>query len=332
MDVTRALKLLPEPDPRGERRILRRFARTRAERRHRLFHGLAVATLALAAALVAWVSWPPPPRVVRVDAAPGTAERLLWSDAVDLTVAGTGEVTGTSHDVVVHWQSGELRVRVDPGARLAVRADEGQTRVTGTAFRVVRDGLGLTAVVDEGAVQVSCADGTERELDATAGPWTCWPVSPARLLGRADTLRDRDAPLSEVRATLDRAIAALGPHDRLAVHGELLVRRMRVLAELDEPAAALAAARTYVSGFTLRSGEVRRFAAELAIEAHADCAEALPHLEAIDGDPDFRWLRETCRRRLGRSRPGALVDQQAENAGPTSERVRRWAWRLGERE
>ncbi|MEO0603279.1 MAG: hypothetical protein AAF211_17705 [Myxococcota bacterium] len=332
MDTKRALRLLPGPDPSGERRILRRFARTRAERRHRVAHGLAFTALGLAAAVLLWALWPSPPRVLTVAAAEGTVERVLWSEGVDLTLAGVGEVSGTDDDVVVDWQSGALTVRVDPaaGVRLAVRADEGRVEVTGTSFTVVRDALGLTTRVERGSVAVACSDGTHHSLVGPNATLTCWPQSAARLLGRADTLEETGASSREVLDTLDRALGIVRSEGAGPVRGELLVRRMRVLAALGESGAALDDAADYLDGFDLRADEVHGFAAGLVIEARGDCRAALGHLAETQLDDDLRWLRDTCERRRDRE-PAALVDHDpSPGATMVSERVRRWARRLGE--
>lgn len=333
MSVKRALQLLPDPDPRGERRILRRFARTRAERRHRVVHGLSLASLALAVAVLAWVIWPAGPRTLSVAGGPETAERILWSDQVDLTVAGSGDIGGTEDDVVVDWRHGLVRVDVEEGAQLAIQTDEGRVESQGPAkgVRVLRDALGFTTTVEEGSVRVACADGARHVVASGTGPsqpWTCWPTSPARLLGRADALEDRGAPRDKVRATLDHALTGWDGHDEGAVWGELLVRRMHVRAELGDVSGALADADAYVGFFGARKADVHRFAGALAVEATADCAAALPHLDAIERDADFAWLRDVCRRRVSGDADGALVDQ-IEVTEP-SERVRRWAQRLDE--
>lgn len=342
-EVEHALRVLPGPDPRGEARIRRRLARSRAERRHRWTRWTAAAALALAACAMLWSQWPAPPRSVALAAEADAPERLLWSDTVDLTAFGRGDVTGRGDNVVVDWEIGALRAKVTPdaGARLTVRADEGQAVGQGTAFDVARDGLGFTVQVSTGLVTVDCADGTAHTLVGPSASVTCWPVTPARLLGRADALTDRGSPLAEVKVTLDRALAHPGLDAAHPLRGELLVRRMQARAGLGEVVPALADAATYVARFAPRRAEVHRFAAVLAIESTADCATAWPHLAALHADPDaaLRWLHAECaRRRVPGSgdapRTGEWLAVEALREvsldSQATEQVRRWRTLLGE--
>ncbi|MEM6930151.1 MAG: hypothetical protein AAF602_24640, partial [Myxococcota bacterium] len=108
------------------------------------------------------------------------------------------------------------------------------------------------------------------------------------------------------------------------------VRRMRVLAALGESGPAIDDATAYLAAFDLRADEVHGFAAGLVVEAHGDCRSALAHLAETELDDDLRWLRDTCERRRDRE-PAAFVDQDpSPGATMASERVRRWARRLGE--
>ncbi|MEN0062075.1 MAG: hypothetical protein AAGA48_07960 [Myxococcota bacterium] len=331
MDAKRALRYLPDPDPRGNRRILRRLARSRAERRHRWTQRLTISALALAAvALTGLLLWPEPPRTLPVAAAASVPERVLWSDQVDLTVAGSGRVTGTDRNLVVDWQLGELTVRVAPesGVQLAVHADEGRIEVAGTHFTVVRDALGLTTQVAKGSVRVACTGEDEQILSGPSGALTCLPQSPARLLGRADALEEAKADPELVRDTLDRALASFTPDADNPVRGELLVRRMRLLSTLGAPGAALDDAEAYVAQFDARVDEVHRFAADLAILGARDCRRALPHLEALRADPDpaFRFMAARCRLRM--EDPEAVFTAQFRE--PLSELGLRWLETLGE--
>lgn len=343
MDTKRALKLLPGPDPRGERRIWRRYARSRAERRHRMVRGVAMA--ALVAALLALgllAAWPEPTRTLTLAGRAESAERVVWSAGIVLTAAGSGEARGTSDNVVVDWHLGELEVRVEPGTAIAVIADEGRIEVRGpSTVTVQRDALGLMARVGQVAtVDVACNNGSAHRLVGPAAPVTCWPRSPARLLGRADTLHDRGASPQVIRATLDRALLALAEDDASPVRGELLVRRMRVLRGLGEAAAALADSDAYVAMSGPRVDEVRRFAVDVALMDLGDCEGAMKHLDALRADPDpsFRFVRRVCLQRRGSGRAGTVavradaVDVKATSLdNPPTEQVIRWLKSLGER-
>ena len=274
MDIKQALRELPAPDATAPDRIWSRFettrGRTQARQRQWRFAlpvGVGVA-MAAAAALVLMLR---PPhdvhRTLTLEASAHTPGSVRWSPEVHLTFMGTGSVSGTSRDLVVHWESGELAAEVEPdtATALSIVTDEAEVEVVGTRLHVQRDALGVTTWVDRGEVRVQCADGWTGNLGARDEPHTCLPVRPAMLLGRADALRQRGAAAAEVLDALDRGLGQATAGD--AVHAELLALRMEVLAELERVDDSLADARAYLSVGGPREVDVLRFAAWLSLRS-----------------------------------------------------------------
>ena len=87
MDIQQELRRMPEPDPKGAERVLRRFRASRQERTSSRIPWIAPA-LALAAVAAIWVAIPwDVPRTLALDAS-GTAETLTWSEQVQLEFSG----------------------------------------------------------------------------------------------------------------------------------------------------------------------------------------------------------------------------------------------------
>jgi len=277
-DLRERLEALPEPELDAVDRLWVRFQTTQAlEPRRRRRRWLVASSLAVAAAaaLVGWAIAPETPRHADLSARV-TPETLAWSPQIQLEALGTGEIAGTSRDATIRWDSGTVRVRVEPhsGTRLAVQTPEARVEVVGTKFDVTRDPLGSTVTVDRGRVRVTCGDGWAGDLGA-GQRHTCLPLTADELLGRVTALEEagRTEPIDE---TLERGLAlAQGP-----VRGELLARRMRRRAVQGDIDGALADARAYLASPSGRDDEIRRFAGWLALE-HRGCAVARPWLAEL---------------------------------------------------
>ena len=317
MDVKKALKQLPDPNPAGQVRVWDRFERSRAEQRGGLLSGWGLRagapSLALlsTAALLVVALLPEGERSLVLDAA--ESGTVAWSEQVDLSFSGTGSVSGTSRDLIVNWEAGTLRAEVEPntGTGLSVVTEEAEISVVGTVFAVRRDALGVTTWVDRGKVEVRCADGPIQPLVPSDPPLTCLPTRPGMLLGRADALRDQGADAESILEALNRGIQA---SDGRApeVHSELLARRMELLSAQGQVDAALEDADAYLAHDegTGRSDEVRRFAGWLAL-GQRGCDRAVPYLEGLHTPRDQILLGE------------CLVDRQPDRARELLEAARR---------
>jgi len=279
MDIRQTLQRMPEPDPKGEERVLRRFRASRQERTSSRIHWVAPA-LALAAAAALWVNLPwDTSRTLALDAS-GTAETLTWSDQVAFEFSGHGSVTGTAQDATVTWDQGRIAVQVTPntGSTLSVITDEAEIQVIGTAFTVDRDKKGVTVNVTHGKVAVSCKDGWSGHLVSDSGAHTCLPLHAAGLMARADALSDEGADPAQILETLDIGLATAEPGT--AERGELLARRMHIHSQLGNRSRALSDADAYLdSAETGRGLEVRQFASRIAL--YDGCETAMPYLEPL---------------------------------------------------
>ncbi|MEQ1508728.1 MAG: FecR domain-containing protein, partial [Myxococcota bacterium] len=201
METREMLERLPDPDPAAMARVWTRFEATRdadgAAQRWGWSWKLPAAGLALTAVAAATLLAVLPERARTVDLT--SAGLHQWSEQIRLDLDGRGTATGTDQDLVVDWQSGTIRVEVEPhtGTKLSIVTDEGTIRVVGTVFSVRRDPLGVTTTVERGRVAVTCADGWSGEITVDDAH-TCLPTRAAALLGRADALIAADAPTSTV--------------------------------------------------------------------------------------------------------------------------------------
>jgi hypothetical protein len=142
----------------------------------------AVGALAVAAAVVVWLSRPPEratPSVHRVTA-DASAVTVPWGDA-EITLEPGGAIVATgdaSRGVVVVIERGAAQFAVAPRAgrpRYAVVAGDVEVEVVGTQFRVERQGDTARVDVREGVVTVR-RGGEEHRVEAGAQ----WPVVEAR--------------------------------------------------------------------------------------------------------------------------------------------------------
>jgi hypothetical protein len=283
--------------------LTRLRAQLRAQRAPaRRWTGLLVPTMAVAAAAVVSVTlveWSPQPvtasftdaRNQAVQAAPG----------VQLTVNGTGELSGTEQAPVLAWNAGTVAVSVEPGAGLDVRVqtDEALVRVVGTVFSVDRGPLGTTVDVTRGQVAVTCTKAPEQQVTADQSV-TCWPTTAPGLLGRAQALRDQGSASSGILATVERG---LGLTPSSAIHTELSALRVVLLSEGPNLAAAVDAAATHLArpdagrraeiarmgaalGYQIAGCEgVQGFIADLPPEEVAASALSMCQTDGGDGDP-----------------------------------------------
>lgn len=167
--------------------------------------GLSLAAVGIA--LTVFVQPPESPALeARLDAIEEW-ETLTASDDVQMHFQGRGSLAGTVHAPEIAWESGTVRLAVEPeqGIDLRVRTPEVLVRVLGTRFAVRRDALGSHVEVQRGLVSVTCTGGEELELPP-GRVHTCVPITAAGLLARAQALDDDRVALSTVLKTLDRGL------------------------------------------------------------------------------------------------------------------------------
>lgn len=253
--------------------------------------GLAVA----AAALLVVVPGRESPRREVLAAVEAPVSRA-WSDQVQLTVAGHGEIVGIEKDAEILWRSGTVTASVRPksGNRLAVVTEEARVEVVGTVFSVSRDAMGVRTSVERGRVRVTCKDGWSGEIGPEDGEKLCLPVRPELLMGRADALEERGA---SVEARMEALDAGLKRADAgTAVAGELLFRRMQLRGETGDLNGSLKDADAYLAGAGPRAVEVQRYAGWKALAGPGGCEAALPYLSQLEltGSPEDRVLLAEC--------------------------------------
>jgi hypothetical protein len=269
------LATLPEPRPGAAQRV-----RTRL-RHHRAWPvswpWLVAGGFAAAAAVtvVAMHATAPAPTLVPAHLeSTATYAAVRPAPGVSVDFRGSGELAGTASAPRINWEAGTVSVSVEPdqGIALSVRTREADVRVIGTAFAVTRDAMGTRVQVEHGRVAVECS--TSEGLVLSAGEsQSCLPASAAGLLARARTLQDQ----GRNEAVLDAVERGLSSQDLSpAIRGELLVVRVHALAELGDPAQALATARGYLrEGGEPRTEEMRHLAAGLALGVEG-CDGATP--------------------------------------------------------
>ncbi len=183
-----------------------------ALRRPWIAAGAGVSLAAAGVLLTVFVAPPEAPPLQAELVAPDW-ETLSPSEEVQMHFQGRGTLAGTEQAPEVAWESGTVRLAVEPerGIDLRVRTPEVLVRVLGTRFAVRRDALGSHVEVQRGLVSVTCTGGEELKLPP-GRVHTCVPVTPAGLLARAQALDEDRVALDTVLKTLDRGLAtADGP-------------------------------------------------------------------------------------------------------------------------
>jgi len=283
--ILAAFRRWSEPLEDGAHRVAARVRASMALGRARN-RGLMLAGVAAAVALAAW------PRTAPLDVQlqDGADSPAFVSETgrLALTYDGEGTVSGTEQAPRMQWRSGSVDVEVEPnrGTDFRLVTPEAEVRVLGTAFSVDRNALGTTTLVSRGRVSVQCVGGEEVEL-AAGQSITCWPTTPAGLLGRGRRLIAADPPAA--LAALDRG-AELAEPGPVAV--ELAFARLEALVTDGREADARAAANEWLAvGAGHRQPAVAELAATLALRLDG-CAGAQSELAALSaGDP----LLEGCR-------------------------------------
>jgi hypothetical protein len=235
-----------------------------------------------AAALVAIVVVDREPEPVAASFSGATEGTVTVAPGVDLTLNGTGELSGTESAPRLAWASGKVEVSVEPGAGLDVQVhtDEALVKVVGTVFEVERGPLGTTVGVTRGKVSVTCSGSDEQFLTAEHSA-TCLPTTAPGLLGRARALHDAGAGSSAVMETLE---LGLNRSPAPAIHTELSALRVALLAEGADPAAAVQAAREHLSRADAgRRAEVARVGAALGY-ALSGCEGAMPFVPELPAE------------------------------------------------
>lgn len=155
---------------------------------------------------------------------------------------------------VLRWEVGTLHAGLDAtdDTTLLLRTREGEVELSRGEVALRRDRLGTRLEVVEGAATLRCEGAAPRRL----GPGQaadCLPTRALGWLGRAEALREADAPVSEVLAAL-RAGQAVADEAALS---ELIAMEVDVLREAGRPAEARAAAARYPADGP-RAAELRR--------------------------------------------------------------------------
>jgi hypothetical protein len=321
MDVREQLQQLPEPDREALDRVWRRYRASRSEahagRAGWAWWG-AGATVALATAVVGLVlvttSDPPRREVLESGGAVAVTD---WTDEVQLTVDGRGEIAGTGKNAEIRWQSGTITASVAPasGNTLKVVTEEAVVEVVGTVFSVTRNPLGVSTTVEKGRVRVTCTTGWTGQIGPEDGAKVCLPVRPAALQGRFAKLRESGASLEVQLETLDAGLAVAEPGSE--AEGQLLLGRMEVHRDQGALDALLADADRYFA--RPRSQEVRaRQLVSQELVKRQDCTRALPHLAALEhpGTPVDRVLLASCLRTDQPKRAATLLDDALPHLDP----------------
>lgn len=269
---------VPDVAPGAEARVRARLAERTEVGVRRGWWAVGGAALALAASLVLWLRVPD----ARLDERLSTPE---WrteqpTDHVSLTFQGEGALGGTAVHPTIQWRAGTLQVEVDPnqGVQLAVQTREALVRVVGTGFSVERSALGTSVRVSHGRVSVDCLDGTTVML-GTGEHQLCLPTTAAGLLGRARALAEQGAAPEDVRAAVERGLAA---SPDAAVRGELEVTGMEAYAAEQRWSDAYAlAGRSLAVGGSARADEVRHLHAWYGLQA-LGCGAVVEELRALN--------------------------------------------------
>jgi len=262
-----------------------------------------VPTVALAAAAlvtVAVVDRTPDPVTASFDNTRGKV--IQAGPGVQLTVNGTGELTGTEQAPLLAWSAGTVDVSVEPGAGLDVRVqtDEALVQVVGTVFSVDRGPLGTTVGVTRGQVAVTCTNAAEQQVTADQSV-TCWPTTAPGLLGRAQALRDQgDAP-PEILHTVEKGLG-LAPSS--AIHTELSALRVVLLSEGPDLSAAVDAAASHLARPEAgRRAEIARMGAALGYQI-AGCEGATPFMAELPTEEVAASALSMCQTAGGDGNPG----------------------------
>ncbi len=192
-----------------------------------------------------------------------------------LTADGVGVVAGTTMAPEIRWESGTLRVEVEPqaGVELSVTTDEGRVLVHGTLFEVVRDERGTHVSLERGSVGVVCADRSDRTLEPGQAH-SCIVARPGPRLGRVRELQEAGAEPQDILAAVQGGLEVAEPGSH--IEGELLIARFEVQLALGQGEQALQTAEAYLaSPKAHRAAEVCALASELAEQSELE-APACP--------------------------------------------------------
>lgn len=276
--VRELLAHVPDVPPGAEARVRARLAeRTGSTVRWVGWAGVGT-VVALAAAVLLWVRAPEAPLSEALSTPEWRTEAP--TDHVSLTFQGEGALSGTAIHPTIQWRTGTLQVEVEPnqGVLLAVQTREALVRVIGTGFSVERSALGTSVRVSHGRVSVDCLDGTSVMLGAGEHQ-LCLPTSAAGLLGRARALSEQGAAAADVRAAVERGLAA---QPDAAVRSELEVVQMEAYAAEQRWKEAYGLAdRALASGGSTRPDELRHLHAWYGLQAQG-CGAAVDELRALD--------------------------------------------------
>lgn len=184
-----------------------------ALRRPWIAAGVGVSLAAAGVLLTVFVQPPEPAELVAELNAVADWETLTASEDVQMHFQGRGSLAGTEQAPDITWETGTVRLAVEPerGIDLRVRTPEVLVRVLGTRFAVHRDAKGSHVEVQRGLVSVTCTGGEELKLPP-GRVHTCVPVTAAGLLARAQALDEDRVALDTVLETLDAGLeSADGP-------------------------------------------------------------------------------------------------------------------------
>ena len=257
--------------------IRRRIRTTTTAKQRPPIRLLSLGGLVAAAAAVGVSLWLPddPQPLQELSLSAATWSELQASEHVQLAFSGQGaaQVEGKLHDI--DWKQGRLSVSVTPDQDidLTVLTPEANISVVGTVFEVRRDTLGTTVSVERGTVSVQC--GAHEATFLTAGDeQTCLPTTAVGLLNRAQDLKNThpEAAIAAIALGLEKVDSSSTDFD------DLHYRAAEIHYEAGRPEAALASARSALSGGDgTYTADAHRIAAHQAL-ALGSCSDALPHL------------------------------------------------------
>lgn len=315
MDIKNHLNHLPEPDPESLDRVWRRYKESRSTADRRSFGWAtwgAGATLVCAVAAAALFVILPAADGQRheVLASVDTMSTERWTDEVELSIEGRGEIAGTSKNAEIQWQSGTVTSSVRPksGNQLKVVTEEAVVEVVGTVFSVTRDALGTSTRVDKGRVKVTCTGGWSGEIGPEDGTRVCLPVRSGALVGRFNKLKADGASLDAQLATLDAGLTKAAPGS--AHEDQLLLGRLEVHGERGDVDQMLRDADAYLSRARSKEVDARQYVSRALLAAGNDCRRALPYLAELEhtGTAVDRVLLAECLLTQQPTRARTLLD------------------------
>ncbi len=255
-----------------------------------------------AGALVAVALVDPSPQPVTASFNDAQGQVIQAGPGVQLTVHGTGELSGTDQAPLLAWDAGRVDISVDPGAGLdvSVQTEEARVQVVGTVFSVDRGPLGTTVGVTRGQVAVTCTDASEERVTSDQSV-TCWPTTASGLLGRAQSLRDQGGSAQDILSTVDRA---LGLTPSPAIHTELSALRVVLLSQGPDLAAAIDAAAAHLARPDAgRRAEIARVGAALGYQS-TGCEGAIPFIAELPAEEVAASALSMCQTAGGEGDPG----------------------------